>query len=357
MGPVLMSMARRTPEERLTDETEPRTTWRGLGRALVVAVALVLAVNALVTAVSPRASRTYDGKMVDVKWRLAGASGPGGDVLVVGDSSGNFAVDADVFADALGRPVRNLCTYGRFQVIGAAWLVDRALETAEAPPALVVAVFGARTFVLESDGFTLAQMPLVPFEWLGRTPGVGLGVVDAARFLVARAFPLFTQSTSIGRALARWEWRPDLSRLVIEENGTSRLPAPNPAAVPVFAERTVAEYAAYEGDVPTPRERAAVRGLVADADARGYNLVFVASPVWEGLAEDPEHLRMEARVAEFLRSACAESPRAHVLEGPQQTFAAEVMENPFHLTPAPAVDFTRELAARLRAAGLAPADR
>lgn len=350
-------MVRRAPGERLPGEIEPPTTRRGLGVSLVVMAALVLGVNALVAVLSPRATRTYDGRMVDAKWRLASEGGPGGDVLVVGDSSGNFGVDATVLAGELGVPARNLCTYGRFQVTGAGWLVDRAIETAEAPPALVVAVFGARTFVLEADGFTMAQMPLRPLEWRSRAPHVGLGAVDALRFTAARAFPLFTQSASIGRCLARWEWRPDLSRLVIEDDGTGRLPAANPAAVPGFADRTIAEYEAHDGPVPTERERAAVRGLVADADARGYDLVFVTSPIWDGLVDRPAHVRMEARVTAFLEDACEASPRAHVLPGPAQIFPASAMENPFHLTPAPAAAFTRELAERLRSFGVAPGSR
>ena len=350
-------MARLTPHERLPGEIEPPATARGLVASLAVMVALVLAVNALVVRASPRATRTYDGKMVDAKWRLASAGGAGGGVLVVGDSSGNFGVDAAVLAGELGVPATNLCTYGRFQVTGAGWLVDRAIETADAPPALVVAVFGARTFVLESDGFTMAEMPLAPFEWLRRTPGVGLGPVDAMRFTVARAFPLFTQSSSIGRCLSRWEWRPDLSRLVIEEDGTGRIPSANPDGVPRFADRTIAEYEAHEGPVPSERERAAVRGLVADADERGYDLVFATSPIWDGLVDRPEHARMEARIVEFLEEACAASPRAHVLPGPAQTFPASVMENPFHLTTASSAEFTRELSARLRSFGVAPGAR
>jgi len=350
-------MAPRTPQERLPGEIEPPATRRGLAVSLAVMVALVLAVNALVVRASPRATRTYDGKMVDAKWRLASAGGPGGGVLVVGDSSGNFGVDAAILAEELGAPARNLCTYGRFQVTGAGWLVDRAIETADAPPALVVAVFGARTFVLESDGFTMAEMPLAPLEWLGRTPGVGLGPVDALRFTAARAFPLFTQSRSIGRCLAQWEWRPDLSRLVIEDDGTGRIPSANPDGVPRFADRTIAEYEAHAGPVPSARERAAVRGLVADADARGYDLVFVTSPIWDGLVARPEQVRMEARITEFLEEACAASPRAHVLPGPPQTFPASEMENPFHLTTSSAAVFTRELAARLRAFGIAPGAR
>ena len=90
-----------------------------------------------------------------------------------------------------------------------------------------------------------------------------------------------------------------------------------------------------------------MRGLVADAEERGYDLVFVDGPIWEGLATEPEHLAFLERVHGFLDEACAESERARRLDVPLQTFPAAVLENPYHLVEDAAVRFTARLADRL----------
>ena len=338
-------MALKTLPQRLPGEGVPETSSRAVAWVIAIAIVLVLAVNQLVVKFSPRGTRSFDGKVVDTKWDLASAGKSGGAVIVIGDSSGNFGVDAAVLGKELERPAYNLCTYGRFQVRGASWLLDEALRTADAPPKLVLVVLGARTFALSPDGFTFAQIPIGVRKSVF---GGGLDLVQSLEFLVDRTLPLFTQSTTIGNALRTGVWRPDLSRLVIEEDGTGRIPAPNPKALPPFAERTVEEYQAVKGAVPSERERAAISDLVSDAEAGGYDLVFVPSPIWEEFQERDEHLRFHRRIWDFLEEACGTSDRAHVLPGAAQTFPAAVMENPFHLIPSAAEQYTLELAHRIR---------
>ena len=71
-------------------------TPRALVLLLVGAALVVLAVNALAVRLSPASERTFDGMVVERKWKLAGEGAPDGGVVVIGDSSGNFGVDAAV---------------------------------------------------------------------------------------------------------------------------------------------------------------------------------------------------------------------------------------------------------------------
>lgn len=332
--------------DRLAREEEHGTTPRALALLLVGAVLAVLAVNALAVRLSPASERTYDGMIVDRKWKLAGEGAPDGGVVVIGDSSGNFAVDAAVLAEALGAPAVNLCAYGRFQVSGAAWFLDEALR-AGGLPATVVVVLGSRTFALDPGGAELAQVPIAPFEWSSRLPHAGLDAGRTAAFLRARALPLFDQAPSFEASTLGGRWHVDPAVLRVEPDGTTRLPRAYPDGVAPFAERLLEELAAVEGPVPSDRERRAVRGLVADAEERGYDLVFVDGPIWEGLATEPDHAAFLERVHGFLDEACAGSERARRLDVPLQTFPAAELENPFHVVPDAARRFTARLADQL----------
>lgn len=337
---------------RYADEHEHATSGVKLASMLLIVVAIVVGVNRWAIGASPWRVRTHDGRITHTKWDIASKGHPPGGVIVVGDSSGNFAVVASELATAFERPAINLCTYGRFLVMGAGWFLDRAIERSEGTPSLVVVVLGSRTFALTADGYTLAQVPTALGSWSKRAPGVSLDPRQVGEAFVARVAPLFAQNRSFDRGIRKGMWAIDPSVLVIEDDGSSILPRPYPDSVAPFAEKTIGEIEAVSGSVPSTIDRRAIDGLVADAEARGYDLVFADGPIWNGLASNPKHVEFMAQVHAYIDGACAKSDRAHRLGGPLQTFDAAVMENPFHITREAGVGFTRELARRISDLGL-----
>lgn len=337
--------------DRLPEERTYETTRGKLIVSLIAVIAIVLGVNQWAVAKSPWHERTYDGMIVQKKWDLASSGASAGGIVVIGDSSGNFAVSTDVLEAAFGREAHNLCTYGRFQVMGASWFLDRALETGSLP-SMVLVVIGTRTHALRPDGFRFAQIPIAIGSWSSRVPGVGLGLKASLQFMVARALPLMIEHPSFQQSIISGRWTINADVLKVEPHGTTLLPYARPESVEGFANKVLGEIAAQGGVAFSPREKKAIAGLIADADERGYDLVFVEGPIWSGLATHESHKAFMDRVNATLDEACAASPRAFHVGGGLQLFELPVLENPYHLMPAAAKVYSEELVRRLRALGL-----
>ena len=341
--------------ERLTDESEHRATGMQVGAMLLLVLGAVLAVNAWAIQQSPTDSRTYEGVIIGRKWDLASGGAPAGGIVVVGDSGGNFGVVGSVLTEVLGSPVVNVCTFGRFVMMGARWMLDHAVSEAEAPPALALVMIGTQTLVKEPDGFVFAQVP-VPFS-AARSNAAAFSPKELAEFAVARAFPLFTESTSFRDSL-RSGLVPDRSRIPMDADGSSWMKSNEYSEkMSVNVEtKAIPEIEAHAGPIPTVRDRKNIERMIQDADSRGYDLVFVDGPIWKGMVALPEQVELYRQFHEYIDAICATSERAWHLPGPIQTFEAGEMENPFHLMRPAALRYTAELANRLGSLGLPRAD-
>ena len=340
--------------DRLPSEATHSTSASRLAILAAIVVVIVLATNALAVRLSPVHERTYDGHVTHTKWRIASTANPKDAVVVIGDSSGNFGVATDVLEEELGRPAFNLCTYGRFQSTGATWFLDRMIETSGEVPAVVLVVLGSRSFTLRPDGFQFAQIPTAIGSWWGRAPHVGLGALSTLQFTASRVLPLFSQHQSFEVGFLASRWKIDSSLLPIDPDGTSHLSRANPNGLTPFAEKVLHGIRERGGEVVSPRERMALRGLVNDAEERGYKVVFVDGPLWTWLEAAPEHREFMERVHAFLDEITAESSHATRLDGPIQTFESTELENPFHLVSPAAKRYTRVLSQRLEEAHLVP---
>ncbi len=336
--------------ERLTDEHEYPATRMQVGFTLLFVLVAVLGVNAWAIKKSPTKERTYDGLIVDRKWSLASNGAPAGGIAVVGDSGGNYAVVGSVLKEALGVPAVNLCTYGRFVMTGARWMLNRSVEQAEAPPSVALVVIGTQTLVKDVDGFTFAQVP-VPFGEAASS-SAGLAPKELAQFAFSRVCPLFTESVSFGN-LIRHDQVVDGSRLPMDADGSSSFVSNQFSKLPEYTEKTaIPEIEAHEGPIPTVRDRQTIEQMIQDADSGGYDIVFVDGPIWNGMVGLPEQVELMRQFHEYIDAICATSERAWHLPGGMQTFEAAEMENPFHLMRPAALRYSAELADRLRSIGL-----
>lgn len=337
----------RSAEERLAGEA-PRS---GTRRAVVVTLLLVLAVTALgnvaALALSNPPWLSPDRRIIGTKFQLLRERAA--DIVVLGDSSAAFGVNAAVLGAELGASASNLATFGRFELAGSAWTLDEYLARHPAPK-LVVALHGARTWWLEASGFDLAQLPLEPGYWTRRAPTRAVGARTLGEFVLDRWVPLFTQHASYARALRGGGFGVP-ARPAIEPDGTMALGDEesrwaNPEA---FLTRTVLpELAQRTRGVPEHQRRAA-EALAERAARDGFELVFVSAPCWDALAAVPEHVAVVQESERFLAELAVRSPRVHLLPGGPRYFGLDAVENPYHLRGEAAEVYTRELAAALRA--------
>lgn len=345
--------------ERLANEREHSSTALQLTVMIALTLAVVVGVNAWAIAKSPPSARKYDGLIVDTKWELASKGAPAGGVVVVGDSGGNFGVDGSVLAESLGVPVVNLCTYGRFLMTGARWMLEQSVESAQeresqssadpSSPSLALVMIGSQTLVKEPDGFTFAEMPVS----VSVAASGGLSPTEVAQVTVSRLFPLFTQSVTFAKVVRGEDLHFDPVNLPIAADGTATILSHYPDGIPSMVDtKVVPEIRAFEGPIPRVTDRAAIERMIQGADRGGYDIVFVDGPVWEGLVGYSEQVELMRQFHEYLDAICATSERAFHLPGPQQTFPKEDMENPFHLMPPAAKRFTAELGERLKEIGL-----
>jgi hypothetical protein len=339
--------------ERLTDEREHAATGKQVAATLLMVLVAVLGMNAWALQKSPLRTRTSDGLIVGSKWELASNGVAPGSVVVVGDSGGNFAVVGSVLTEALGVPTVNLCTYGRFVMTGPRWMLDRACSKSEAPPALALVVIGTQTLVKKPTGFQFAQIPVSVRS--AAAGSAGLSTNDLGQLIVARLFPLFSQSTSIGNAIRSGKWTVDPNQMPIDPDGSSSiLPIYQyPPGIPDYVtDKAIPEIKEHVGPIPSVSDRQNIERMIQDADSRGYDLVFVDGPIYSGMVDLPEQVELTRQFHEYIDAICATSERAWHLPGPIQTFDATDLQNPFHLMRPAALRYSAELGNRLKSLGL-----
>lgn len=334
--------------QRLASEAPHGATRRAVAVTVLLALAVTALGNAAALALSNPPWLSPDRRIIGTKFQLLRERAA--DVVIVGDSSAAFGVNATVLGAELGASALNLATFGRFELAGSAWTLDEYLARHPAPK-LVVAMHGARTWWLEASGFDLAQLPLEPGYWTRRAPTRSVDARTLGEFALDRWVPLYTQHASFARALRGGAFGVP-ERPAIGLDGTMVLGAEearwaNPEA---FLSRTVLpELAQRVPGVPEHQRRAA-EALAERAARDGFDLVFVSAPCWDALAAVPEHVAVIEESERFLAELAARAPRVHLLPDGPRTFARDAVENPYHLRDSAAEAYTRELAAALRSA-------
>ena len=140
-------------------------------------IVVILLLNLLAIWVVQRYSPNRGYRLVREKWTLLLNLKEPVEWLVLGDSSGNQAVDPALLDARLGGRSLNLCTTGNALVLGDLWMLETYLRRF-GPPRGVVLVHTYDLWGRDKNSNTVADVPLPWGYWTEREHPLHLGTEE-----------------------------------------------------------------------------------------------------------------------------------------------------------------------------------
>ncbi len=284
--------------------------------------------------------------MLGYKWELLRELPEPVDWLVLGDSSGNQAVDTAVLEAELGGRALNLCVGGRFTAVSDALMLD-AYVRRHGPPraAIIVHVYDIWPRVLALP--LLARFPADAVREADLQPVCAAGWRNRLRLFLYRYVPLDSQNRTIGRILQGRATNLSVGRLTFRQ-GYMPLTTARPEQVEGDFRGHLDRLSAGE-EFQISRDNAdALARIVRLAAEHDFPVFLVNSPMYEGLWQAESFQAYFAGVSRFLNEAAAASPHVeYVLQRPI-TFPADQLQNVDHITATAAARYTSALAREIR---------
>lgn len=326
---------------------------RDIALSVLVPVAVATVANFAVALLDLPAKLYWAHRLISDKWRLVQADRPRVDWLVLGDSSGNQAVDPEVIRDECGAAALNVCTIGDCLIVGDAWMLADYVERHGAPEKAVLVHVWDTWPNARIPPQILARMPIEGAFWERFQPPYPIGWRDRFDVFASRWLPLYSQSLSLSDAVLKLPLRLiGLERIEMPhmgDDGFSAFATPNPDVVTRDCDlhlRTLAE-----ADVTISEcNRQALRRIAALAEAHDFEVVVLTGPVAEQLGASEPFRRalesIEAQVRAALDGAPGEA-RVRVLVRDPARFATSELSNADHVVGPAAERYTRWLVGRV----------
>lgn len=348
-------MTKQRNETILPREHGAAVSRHGLGWTIVLALVVVIAVNASVDALFEQRPElqnpTY--RAFDAQWRrLVSLDEPVG-TLILGDSSGRHGVDPRVLGEALDTRAINLCTIGNAGVVNAAWQLEAYVERFGAPERVV--------FVAVHDLWKREiSAPLLPWVrlpwgfWSSMDATIAMPRDVLGDMLLTRYAPIYAQNQTVS-GLAMRPWEAGRERIDFDRSGFSPIGRARPDHVRSDAADQL-KWGVPGGWSAAEQSARAFEAMVALATREGFALYVVPGPLYEGLATDPAFVDYDTRRREWIHERTEGHPGVHAVLEPPPTYPAERMQNSDHVAGDASVDYTRRIAAAIRAVEGSPGD-
>jgi hypothetical protein len=304
-------------------------------------VLVILLLNLLAIWVVQRYSPNRGYRLVREKWTLLLNLKEPMEWLVLGDSSGNQAVDPAVFDRRLGGRSLNLCTTGNALAVGDLWMLESYLKRF-GPPRGVVIVHTYDLWGRDKNPSMVADIPLPWGYWRRHEPPLHLGPGELVALFLHRYVPLYSKHKSLSTLLLP----PFGSRagdLHLNEAGFMATLNSDPKKV----KQEHASHLAFVRGEPfelSAENRKALEQLVTLAQRHRFKLYIAHGPLYRGLYEEEAFKAYFEQVKGALSEFAAGNEWVHhVLQEPM-LFPAEQMNGVDHVVhPAPAT-YTNGLA-------------
>ena len=286
--------------------------------------------------------------LIQAKWEQLLSDHTGGDFLILGDSSALHGVDPDVLDQSANLDSTNFGSVGNLLVINDAWMLGKYVKLNGAPRG-VLAVHAVDVWNRPVEAVPFAKVPLPWGYWRDfatEYPFRGPAVVKMA---VIRYLPLSTDNETVARHMLDPSGAPfrELSSRVRSRlrRGFWRLPDVNePAQVAGDCETQLEFIRSHAPGVSEPN-RFALRRIGELTNRYGFDVYLSASPVYAGLAGNPEFRVFWAATAREIRSIVGRYRRLHFEDRIFAVSEQELTDTVDHLTGRSSARFTRHLAA------------
>jgi hypothetical protein len=286
--------------------------------------------------------------VVREKWELVETIEEPVTWLVVGDSSANQGIVPALLPGAASGGGLNLATQGGFGVFDDVWLTQKYIDRF-GPPENILVVHVYDIWHRGQNAAMLAQLPFPQRVWIDYSPQVTLSNDQQMVYWLARYFPLYAENKTLTSLL--WELvfgGFKIPKFKLSSDGYMSVDpsVANPKRVYNMTE----EHQDFIQRTPftvSSINQAAMDELVHLADEYDIKVYLALSPLYEGLATDPDFQSYLTEVQAYLMSVADQSDQVYYI--PEIiTFPVEQLEDVDHVTDPAAHEYTRRLSQEIQ---------
>lgn len=310
-------------------------------KTLLIAVLVVFSLNLFSSQLLKLFSTNGGYRLVRTKWDILNKLETPIDVLILGDSSGNQAIDTDLIKQKTGKSALNLATIGNMLALNDYWLLVEYIKKFGQPPGCVINIHVYDIWYKHANHAAIAQIPLSPMKMIPRLSETGLGIKFQAKYLLAKYIPSWSENTSLKRLFMR-PWKIREQNIPLSDSGFQPWPNANPENVLKDTE-THKKFVQQNIFEPSTENIYALRQMGKLSESKGFSLTVVNSPMFKGLYKEKSLKHYLSDVNKFIGEIAADYDNMHNLFTTPKTFSASVMQNADHLTTEAAKTYTLRL--------------
>ncbi|MEB3358385.1 MAG: hypothetical protein VKK04_16790, partial [Synechococcales bacterium] len=242
-----------------------------------------------------------------------------------------------------------LCIFGPLLVFNNAWMLEQHIQQV-GPPKNVIIIHVYDLWERDIEDETLAhlsRMPLSKRTWQSFNPRLELNLGHQLQWFSFRYLRLHTSNETIAGFLREpVKTFKEGREFTVTPSGFT----PKQGAELLDIAEDVEDHLDEIGDEPfaiSEINQESLEVIRSLAEEYEFNVYFVASPLYQGLYEQPKFRRYFRRVKRELERFANSSDRLHVLMDDPITFEANQMENVDHLIESGAKIYTRKIAEQI----------
>ena len=280
--------------------------------------------------------------IVKKKWDLILKPNQNADVLILGDSSGNQGLKAELFASNLNLYALNLCTIGDLLLVDDSWMLQYYLSK-HSPPKYVILIHVYDVWHRQNiQKILLSQFNFNLINSKNFCPNIKLNWFDKINIELSKYIPLIYQNQGISYILTHPKMIFKKNDKLFDEYGYMPSTLVNTDNV----QRDFNEHIDFlkNNDFKISELNfQALENIIELSKKYDFKLYIANSPIYEDLYEHSYFSKYYKDLSEFLDSIDRENENVYFINNPPLIFPTEVMENVDHIIDSASVVYTLKI--------------